>query len=68
VKEGDSRPSKTFNAATKTFATYRPEKHYLWFIDLLRNEKPIYCRLYPDNLEASGIDSGFEAVGEEENH
>ena len=66
VGEGEALPSNKYNESTKTFATYRPQEHYLWFIDLLRNEKPIYCRIYTDNLEASGIDSGFEPVGEEE--
>ena len=66
VDEGNTLPSKKYNESTKTFAMYRPQEHYPWFIDILRNEKPMYCRIFTDNLAASGIDSGFEPVGEEE--
>jgi deazaflavin-dependent oxidoreductase (nitroreductase family) len=66
IGEGDPLPCNKYGESTKTFATYRPEQHYLWFIDLLRNEKPVYCRVYPDNLLVSGIHTGNEPAGEGE--
>jgi hypothetical protein len=59
-------PVNSYNPDTITFGTYRPGSQYPWFIDILRNEKPVRCRIYPDNMDGSGIDTGFEPTGEGE--
>ena len=59
-------PANAYTPSTKTFCTYKPGSQYPWFIDLLRNEKPVKCRIFPDYMESSGLDTGFEPVGEGE--
>lgn len=66
LEEGESIPDINYNESTKSILFYRPERHYPWFIDILRNEKPVRCRIFPDQLDASGIRTGFEPVGEGE--
>ena len=46
---------------------YVPAERYVWYLDLLRNEKPIYADIdseHPNNM--NGIRTGLEPVGEGE--
>ncbi len=44
---------------------YLPASQYLWYIDLLRNEKPITAYVY-DNPNMNRLAAGSEPTGEEE--
>ena len=46
--------------------SFLPEEQYPWYIDLLRNEKPLFARLDSDPKGANYIYSGHEMTGEEE--
>lgn len=41
-------PPNSYDAATKTGIAYQPVGQYLSFIDMLRNEKPIYSSFAPE--------------------
>jgi hypothetical protein len=46
--------------------TYVYAKYYAWFVDLLRNEKPIYCTLFSETPEKNFLGCLGEPTGEEE--
>ncbi len=50
----------------KVAMSFLPEEQYPWYIDLLRNEKPIFARLDSDPKGANYVYSGSEPTGEEE--
>lgn len=45
---------------------YVPVEQYAWYLDMLRNEGPLWAVLAPDTPELVALTSGAEAVGEEE--
>lgn len=51
----------------KLAMSFLPEEQYPWYVDLLRNEKPLYARMDSDPSGSNYIYSKLEPVGEEEN-
>ena len=45
---------------------FRPFSEFSSYIDLLRNEKPAYMYLFPDDPGRHGIGTSFEPIGEGE--
>lgn len=59
-------PNNAFDAAMKRGTMYLPFEQYKVYIDLLRNERPIYCFLNSSYPLQNGIYTGTEPVGESE--
>ena len=46
--------------------SFLPESHYSRYIDLLRNEKPVFAYLNSEYPDINRLYTGTEPVGEEE--
>ncbi len=53
VGPAESLPSNSYDAAAKTGTAYQPMNLYLTYIDLLRNEKPIYANFITETSPPS---------------
>jgi len=60
-------PDNSFLPAAKRGTIFVPTWQYEWFVDLLRNEKPVYCYLNSDTPKWNSLYTGQESVGEQEN-
>ena len=63
---GETIPDNYCNSKQTFGEIYARSEEYSWYIDILRNEKPVYA--YIDNVKPSlnQITTGPEPVGEEE--
>jgi hypothetical protein len=59
-------PNNAFDPGQKRGTSYLPTSQYQWYVDLLRNEKPVYCFLDSSYPLQNGIYTGAEPVGENE--
>ena len=59
-------PENTFVPASKRGTLFVPRWQFKWFLDLLRNEKPVYCYLNSDTPNWNAIFTGQEPTGEQE--
>ena len=59
-------PDPVYVVKNKVGAIFLPFKEMGPFVDLLRNEKPIYAYLNSDRPEWNSISTSMEPVGEEE--
>ena len=59
-------PANTFLPEYKRGTIFVPRWQYEWFIDLLRNEKPVFCYLNSDTPKWNSLYTGQEPVGEQE--
>lgn len=59
-------PTNTFLPASKRGTIYVPRWQFEWFLDLVRNEKPVYCYLNSDTPKWNSLYTGQEPVGEQE--
>jgi hypothetical protein len=59
-------PDNIYNPADKTATAYLPAEQFSWYIDLLRNEKPVYAYLNSERPIDNRLYTGEEPVGEEE--
>lgn len=66
VRPGAGIPDNYCNSSVTLGTTWVPDYHYPWYIDMLRNEKPVFARICSDHLNWNGIMTGAEPVGEEE--
>lgn len=57
-------PANSHLPGTKHGNIFVPRWQYEWFIDLLRNEKPVFCTLNSDKPKWNELYSGKEPVGE----
>ncbi len=56
-----------YTESSKTGIAHAPSDHYPWYVDLLRNEKPVYVTFDPDHDPPRfTVYAGTEPVGEEE--
>lgn len=55
-----------YNPSAKWATSYLPAEQFGWYLDLLRNEKPVYAYLNSDRPIANRLYTGREPVGEEE--
>ena len=63
----DSGPAKNVYTVRAKWATcYLPADQYPWYIDLLRNERPVRAYLNSTKPIANRLYTGLEPVGEEE--
>lgn len=66
LTEDSPIPEPFYNVATKTAAIYLPFEDMCQFVDLLRNEEPVYAYLDSDRPEWSNIGTSREPIGEGE--
>ncbi|MBM4465726.1 MAG: hypothetical protein FJ014_09280 [Chloroflexi bacterium] len=59
-------PDNIYNPANKVGSAYLPAEQFSWYIDLLRNEKPVYAYLNSDRPIDNYLYTGEEPVGEGE--
>ena len=59
-------PDPVYVVNNKVGAIFLPFKEMCPFVDMLRNEKPIYAYLNSDKPEWNSISTSMEPVGEEE--
>ena len=59
-------PPNSYLPAKKFATSYLPAEQFSWYLDILRNEKPVYAVLNSDNPITNGLSTGDEPVGEEE--
>lgn len=59
-------PANTFVPTFKRGTIFIPRWQFEWFVDLLRNEKPVYCYLNSDTPKWNSLYTGPEPVGEAE--
>lgn len=59
-------PVNTFIPERKRGTIFVPRWQFEWFIDLVRNEKPVYCYLNSDAPNWNALYTGEEPVGEHE--
>lgn len=59
-------PNPVYVVANKVGAIFLPFKEIAPFVDLVRNEKPIYAYLNSDRPEWNSLKTGPEPVGDEE--
>ena len=59
-------PNNTFLPEYKRGTIFVPRWQYDWFLDILRNEKPVYCYLNSNTPKWNSLYTGKEPVGEQE--
>ncbi len=59
-------PAPVYKPTTKVGAVFLPFDQMPPYVDLVRNERPIYAYMNSDRAEWNNISSGHEPVGEEE--
>ena len=63
---GISLPPNQANADATRGTIFAPLEHFPWYIDLLRNEAPIYARISSSQPFTNTLETGFEPAGEGE--
>ena len=66
VPDGSSLPAPWYNPATKSGAFYRPISQMKLYLDVLRNERPVYASMDDQNPGGNALRTFPEAVGEGE--
>ena len=66
IISGQPIPANYVHSGCKSGGIKAPEEHFSWYIDLLRNEKPVRVYLNSDSPEWNALFTGYEPVGEEE--
>lgn len=59
-------PENTFLPQYKRGTIFVARWQYEWYLDLLRNEKPVYCYLNSNTPKWNSLYTGREPVGEQE--
>lgn len=59
-------PNNYYNASKNVGSIFLPANQFSWYIDLLRNERPIQAVIYPDKPELNKLMTFAEPVGEAE--
>ncbi|WP_397363550.1 hypothetical protein [Olleya sp. R77988] len=67
LHEDSPVPAPTYIPANKVGAIFLPFKDMPMYLDIVRNEKPIYAYLNSTKPEWNSIKTSKEPVGEEEN-
>ncbi|WP_452221879.1 hypothetical protein [Lacinutrix salivirga] len=66
LHEDSPKPQPTFIPANKVGAIFIPFKDMQMYVDMVRNEKPVYAYLNSSKPEWNSIKTSNEPVGEEE--
>jgi hypothetical protein len=64
--QNESPSANYYDAGTKNAYLIRPESEFPWYVDLLRNEKPIFAHIDEDRPVFIFLYTGSEPVGEGE--
>lgn len=59
-------PENHYDPSEGVGSSYLPAEQYAWYLDLLRNEKPIFARMHSEKPYWNKIFTGAEPVGEGE--
>jgi hypothetical protein len=59
----EALPNNFSDVELKTGAIFRPSSEYAWYLDLLRNEGPIYAHLIPEDPDGNSLSTWFEPIG-----
>jgi hypothetical protein len=62
----DPLPESVFDPNTSVANVFVPAAQYTWYLDLLRNERPVTCTIDTHTPKFSKIATGNEPVGEGE--
>lgn len=63
----DSEPVENFYKPKEAWAaSFVPADQYPWYLDILRNEKPVYAYISEDHPDWNRLFTGAEPVGEGE--
>jgi hypothetical protein len=62
----DPLPDSRYNASTGIADIFVFAEHYPWYLDLLRNERPVQCTIDTSNPKWSRLSTGQEPAGEGE--
>lgn len=66
LREDSPVPNPIYHIPNKVGAIFLPFKDMAHYVDLVRNEKPIYAYLNSDKPEWNNISTSKEPIGEEE--
>lgn len=66
VHDGSPMPDNIVREEGRNGLIFVPKWQYEWFVDLLRNESPVYCYLFPPRPNLSCLSTSREPVGEGE--
>lgn len=66
LTEDSPVPNSVYVEANKVGAVFRPFEEMSAYVDLLRNEKPIYAYLNSSKPEWNNLSTSEEPIGEEE--
>ena len=62
-------PENRYQESTNRVFIFSKDLQFEWYLDMLRNEKPVYCRARTDPPHLTGwfsLSTSLEPVGEEE--
>ena len=65
MRPSDPMPPNTYDKPTKGWL-YRPSSEYAWYLDLLRNEEPVWAHIEESSPYDHCLTSEQETVGEGE--
>lgn len=63
VADGSAVPENWFDPEQQWGRIFVPAPRYAWFLDILRNEGPVYAYMNTDLPQADGLITGAEPVG-----
>ena len=63
---GSDFPKNDYHPVSKHGHTYLPDSQFPWYLDILRNEKPVFSYLSFGYPQANRVYTGNEPVGEGE--
>ncbi|SRR5713101_124125 len=66
VRPDSITPANFYNPAIKRGGAFLPADKFPWYVDLLRNEKPVNAYLNTDKPEWNNLYTGNEPIGEGE--
>jgi hypothetical protein len=66
VQDGSPMPDNIVREEGRNGLIYVPRWKYEWFVDLLRNESPVFCHLFPPRPNLNCLSTSREPVGEGE--
>ena len=67
VDDIDSAPDNVYNEPGKRGIMILPVTQYSWYVDMLRNESPVYAQIHTHAPNAIMLYTGLEPTGEGEN-
>ncbi len=66
MHEDSPVPENDYDPARGIGRSYLPAEQYGWYLDILRNEKPVFARMHSEKPQWNMVFTGAEPVGEGE--